>query len=281
MKMVVFTDLDATLLDSETYSWAPARSGLTALKECDAAVILVSSKTFAEMESLHRELELQDPFVVENGGGIFFRPESSVLSHVSNLSRYPVRQYGDFVLLSLGTEYEPLVQSLQEISQSLGLPLKGFSSMTDGEVADLTGLDLNEAAKARKRLFDEPFVIQGSAAGKEEDLRRIAAAKGLTAVQGGRFWHLIGHAGKGVATAMLIQAYRTMHDDVLTLGLGDSPNDFPFLELVDRAVLVGAGGKSLDLPDSLGDAHQTESPGPRGWNEAVLEILHELQCEAR
>ncbi|MFH1116554.1 MAG: HAD hydrolase family protein, partial [Pseudomonadota bacterium] len=117
MKIVVFTDLDATLLDSDTYSWAPARESLQALKESDASVILVSSKTFAEMESLHRELELHDPFVIENGGGIFFHRESSVLSHISNLSRHPAREYGRFVLLSLGTEYEGLVRSLAEISE--------------------------------------------------------------------------------------------------------------------------------------------------------------------
>jgi len=273
MKIIVFTDLDATLLDPETYSWAAARESLQVLKERRAAVILVSSKTFAEMEHLHHELGLHDPFVVENGGGIFFPPESSLSSHVFNLCGYPMRQYGDHMLLSLGTEYERLVQSIVEISESLGVPLVGFSSMTDCEVADLTGLDLKEAGRARTRLFDEPFVIQGSAAGKEAVLQEIAAHKGLTAVQGGRFRHLIGHAGKGMAVALLIEAYRSIYEHVLTIGLGDSPNDFPFLELVDRAVLVGAAGKPLDLPEKLRDAHRTERSGPRSWNQAVLEIL--------
>ena len=71
-------------------SWIAARESLQALKEFDAAVTLVSSKTFAEMEPLHRELELHDPFVVENGGGIFFPPESPLLPNLSDRSHYPI-----------------------------------------------------------------------------------------------------------------------------------------------------------------------------------------------
>ncbi|MDQ7785021.1 MAG: HAD-IIB family hydrolase [Desulfomonilaceae bacterium] len=280
MKLVVFTDLDATLLDSETYSWEPARESLAVLRAREAVVVLVSSKTFAEMEPLHRELELQDPFIVENGGGIFIRRESPVLSHISK-SRYPIWQHGDYACITLGTDYETLVQSLVEISQCLGIRLVGFSAMSDREVAALTGLDLKDAARARTRLFDEPFIIRGEKIDAEAAVQRAAAAKGLTAVQGGRFGHLIGHPGKGSAAAMLIDAYRSMYGNVLTIGLGDSPNDFPFLELVDRPVLVGAAGKPLDLPEAIRDARRTESPGPRGWNEAVLDILNEITAEDR
>lgn len=281
MKIVVFTDLDATLLDSQTYSWEDAREALEVLKARRASLVLVSSKTFAEMAPLHRELQLDDPFVVENGGGILIPPESLLVSHVSGLSQRTMQRYGDYLLLSLGTEYESLVQSLVEISDSVGLPLVGFSSMTESEVAALTGLDLEEAGRARTRLFDEPFLVQGATADKEAALQQIGHAKGLIVVPGGRFWHLIGHAGKAAAVAVLIEAYRSIHDHVLTIGLGDSPNDFCFLELVDRAVLVGAEEKVLDLPEGIRDAYRTESRGPRGWNQAVLKILSEIKKPGR
>ena len=70
MKLVVFTDLDATLLDPDTYQWLPAQEALLALKARYSGLVLVSSKTHAEMLPLHRELGLSDPFIVENGGGI-------------------------------------------------------------------------------------------------------------------------------------------------------------------------------------------------------------------
>jgi mannosyl-3-phosphoglycerate phosphatase len=276
MKIVVFTDLDATLLDSDTYSWSPAREGLKALKERDASLVLVSSKTFAEMEPLHRDLSLEAPFVVENGGGIVFRCGHSLLSEVAAKTGRSVRESEDYNLISLGTEYSELVRNLGEISQELGLSVKGFSSMSDREVADLTGLELAEASGARCRMYDEPFLILESTDEKDRELRLAAQARGLTAVQGGRFWHLIGHSGKGVAVTLLMEAYKHRYDRVFTLGLGDSPNDFPFLELVDTAVLVGREGLFPDVPAALHAVRRTRCPGPEGWNDAVLGILGAL-----
>ncbi len=54
-----------------------------------------------------------------------------------------------------------LVRSLAEISAEVGTPLLGFSAMSDEEVAKATGLPAEQAAKARMRLFDEPFMISG------------------------------------------------------------------------------------------------------------------------
>jgi hypothetical protein len=49
---VVFSDLDGTLLDHETYSFDAARPGLDALKSRGIPLILASSKTRAEMQDL-------------------------------------------------------------------------------------------------------------------------------------------------------------------------------------------------------------------------------------
>lgn len=276
MKIIVFTDLDATLLDSETYSWSPAQEGLKALKEREASIVLVSSKTLPEMELLHRDLSLEAPFVVENGGGIVFSSGHPLFSEIVSRTRHSAREYGDYGLISLGTEYDELVRILDEIARELGFPLKGFSSMSNVEVAALTGLDLEEASRARSRMFDEPFLILDSTDEKGNAVRQTAQAKGLTAVQGGRFWHLIGHSGKGAAVTLLIEAYRQRYGPVFTLGLGDSPNDFPFLELVDTPVLVGREGDPSHVPAVLHAIRRTRSPGPEGWNDAVLEILGEL-----
>lgn len=47
--LLVFSDLDGTLLDSHSYDWQPAAPWLTRLREANVPVILCSSKTSAEM----------------------------------------------------------------------------------------------------------------------------------------------------------------------------------------------------------------------------------------
>ena len=70
-KIIVFTDLDSTLLHPKTYSFDAAMPALKLIKEKDIPLILCSSKTRAEIEVYRKKLDNQHPFVSENGGGIF------------------------------------------------------------------------------------------------------------------------------------------------------------------------------------------------------------------
>lgn len=277
MKLLVFTDLDATLLDEETYSWSAAAEALTSLKERDAAIILVSSKTFAEMTPLHKELGLEHPFVVENGGGIALKAESALVSILLETARTgDPEQRGSLVLFPLAARYDELRAGLEKISANIGVRLVGFGSMSHSEVASRTGLSLKEAARARQRDFDEPFVLPDAEAETEERLVRAAAESGLAVVKGGRFWHLIGHRGKGEAVSILLAAYRALYGNTVSVGLGDSPNDYPFLELVDIPVIVSPPDGISSLPPLLAAALRTALPGPRGWNQAIRTILADL-----
>ena len=85
--LVVFTDLDGTLLDHETYSYGPAQEALDLLERKRIPLILCSSKTRAEIELIQLDLRLRHPFISENGGAIFmprayfpFTPEGTRVS---------------------------------------------------------------------------------------------------------------------------------------------------------------------------------------------------------
>lgn len=276
MKIIVFTDLDATLLDQQTYSWEAAAEALEALKTVHAGIVLVSSKTFTEMVPLHRELGLADPFIVENGGAIAFRADSPIASQLLPLRNESDPIFGaDYSMVPLGARYEELVRALEEISSEVGSQLRGFAAMSDKEVAELTGLELHEALNARKRDYDEPFVIT-EAKCIEKEIVDAAEARGLRVVRGGRFWHLVGHEGKEAAVATLLEIYRRIHPQLVTVALGDSPNDFSFLELADFPVLVGGARDGAVLPSSLTHSSRV-AQGPEGWNDAILEILLHLK----
>jgi mannosyl-3-phosphoglycerate phosphatase len=274
MKLLVFTDLDATLLDPNTYSWEAASDAIQALRERQASIILVSSKTRAEMEPIHREIGLGDPFIIENGGGIVV-PEKELIT--LELSQNPALGHPTidqgWLIYQLGASYAELVEQLDSIATEVGCALKGFSAMTEAEVIALTGLGPQEAANAKKREFDEPFVATDVAKGKQKEIESAASYRGLTVVAGGRFWHLMGHKGKGGAVSILIEAYRRVFTDVHSIGLGDSPNDFPFLEVVDTPILLGDDAV-FPLPPSLASRVIVDPVGgPEGWNISIQKIL--------
>ena len=70
-RMIVFSDLDGTLLDHETYSFEPARPALDRLKREGHVLVLASSKTAAEIAPLRDAMGFSHcPAIVENGAGI-------------------------------------------------------------------------------------------------------------------------------------------------------------------------------------------------------------------
>ena len=57
-QLLVFTDMDGTLLDHHDYSYAPALNMLDILKGRHIPVIPTTSKTKAELDSLMGDLSL-------------------------------------------------------------------------------------------------------------------------------------------------------------------------------------------------------------------------------
>ncbi len=70
-QLVIFTDLDGTLIDRDTYQSEEAKSTLDVLRRKSIPVILCTSKTRSEIERLRNPMGLNTPFVVKNRAAIF------------------------------------------------------------------------------------------------------------------------------------------------------------------------------------------------------------------
>ena len=69
--LLIFSDLDGSLLDIHTYDWQPAMPWLDRLQDNQIPIILCSSKTAAEMLDIQQDLGLEGlPFIAENGAVI-------------------------------------------------------------------------------------------------------------------------------------------------------------------------------------------------------------------
>lgn len=265
-RWVVVSDLDGTLLDEQTYDWQPAKPALDALDARDVPLVLSTSKSFAELEPLRQAMGHHGPFIVENGGAVYV-PEGQ-LGEIPN-----ARRQDGFDVIDLGTPYADLVAILRAAAAESGVRVRGFHEMDDDEVARLTGLPSAAAARARRREFDEPFLILDDAA--EADVGRLRAAieaRGARMTCGGRFHHVLGHSDKASALAALVAFYRRAHGRVQVAVLGDALNDAPMLAAADEAIIIRSP-RADAVRALVPGATITDTPGPAGWNAAVLALL--------
>jgi mannosyl-3-phosphoglycerate phosphatase len=269
-KLLIFSDLDGTLLDRKTYSFEPALPALQVIRMKRIPLILSSSKTRAEMERYRKRLENDHPFISENGGAVFV-PKG----YFSFPFPYD-RESDDYLVLELGTFYLKILEVLRAVKDETGLSIKGFSDLTAEEISVRCGLGLEEAGLAKMREYDEPFLLEGGT-GEVEMVRRKIEEKGMTYVWGGQFHHLLGRNDKGKAVEILKELYVREFSSVSSVAIGDSLNDIPMLLVVDHPIFLKEreeGGPEILCRNLT----SYRGAGPSVWNEAILHLLNRLKA---
>lgn len=258
--LLIFTDLDGTLLDIHTYDWQPAASWLERLRDEQVPVILCSSKTAAETGDIQRELGLEGlPFIAENGAVI-----------------QPDARWEKATRVVGGMNHEDICRAIAQIRLQTAFRFTSFDDVDNGVIGEWTGLNRVRAQLAR-RLEACVTLIWRDDDAQLARFEEALAARGLKIVQGARFWHILdARCGKDVAVRWLVEQYRR-HEGLepTTLGLGDGPNDAPLLDSVDAAVVVkGINRHGVTLRnESPVRVYRTQRPGPEGWREGLDHFL--------
>ena len=253
--LVVYSDLDGTLLDHETYSWQPAKPALSRLAQLKVPVILASSKTGQEVRRIQKQMNLDEyPAIVENGAGI-------VRPFMASTTRQD--------------DYVRLRQSLDQMPVDLRRQFVGFGDMSNEDVARLTNLSYQEAEDARARQFSEPGLWSGTEHQKRAFFSELEKLR-IAAREGGRFLTLSFGSSKMDRMAEINSQY----SPEMTVALGDAPNDREMLEHADYGFIVANPHRPL-LPRMSGELsghiQRTQLAGPEGWNVAINGFLDRLE----
>ena len=271
MKLILFTDLDGSLLDYETYSFRASEPALDIIRERQIPLIFTTSKTRPEVEQLQRKMGISEPFIIENGAAVYF-PHGYRGINIKEGFRESA-----YAVIRLGEEYAEIRKFVESVKERY--KIRGFGDMFPEEIASLAGLSAAEAIQAKRREFTEPFVMEDMSVFL--NLEDAARARGFKIARGGRFFHLMGEGqdkGRAVKIATEIIS-ENINDKVISIGIGDSANDIPMLKCVDIPVLIPhPDGRFEDF--AIKNLLRAGQPGSKGWNQIMIDILSNITTES-
>lgn len=264
-RLVIFTDLDGTLLDLKTYSYLPALEALGRIIKGGVRLVFCSSKTRVEQQHLQERIGIRDVMIVENGSAVLIPPDRAPL-HAESPAPLEV--------IELGGSADRIRSELDAVRRELRLRFRGFTEIPLEELCRLTDLDAEAALRAQTRQYSETIV--GEMSGAEiGSLRDALQSRGLSCIRGSRFHTVVSSKiDKGRAVRLVTVMIRNQKGDISTAGIGDSRNDEPMLAAVDRPFLLQ---KPDETWENIRLAHMTrvDGSGPVAWNRLVCRLLDE------
>ncbi len=242
IQVVIFSDLDGTLINKDTYSFSKAKKALKLIREKKIPLVIVSSKTRVEIEVYRKKLKNNHPFISENGGAIFIP---------KNYFKFKFKEKvkGKYKVIEFGASYKKLVKVMKKIDKKFGTT--SFYELSSEEISKQSGLNKEEARFAKKREYDVVFSIDNKK--NKNKILNFIRKKGFNYTKGGRYYHMLGKNNKGKAVRKLIRLYkRNYRKKIFSVGFGDSENDSSLIKKVDEGYFV---------------------KGPEDWNRIVIKNL--------
>ena len=263
---IVFTDLDGTLLDHHSYSSTKAYPALAYCHALEIPVIPITSKTYAELIPIRAALNLESPFIVENGAAVY------IPKHLGMKFTEELEDKGDYWTYSMAPKRTQWLKIIDKLSATFADEFCHFESMTPLEIVNATGLTFPQAQLAKQREYGEP-VLWLSTESRKAEFIEAATSLGASPILGGRFIHINGQASKADAMQWLMRQYnQNSHGKhFVSVALGDGPNDITMLNTAAYAAQIRSPAHEFPaLTRSENNApYQTKFEGPAGWNEYI------------
>jgi len=271
---LIFTDLDGTLLDHNTYRHDAATVLLDKLNQIGIPVIPISSKTFAEILPLREKINNQHPFITENGAGIYI-PKGYFENYDGNNNHSTAQ---DFLTISASRPRATWLKMLTEQASDFTTEYQTFHALNKLEgpeaISRVSGLSIDQSVLANQREFSETVVWLSTDSRKKAFIKVMSAA-GAKVHQGGRFLSITDQIDKGAALKCLTSIYAQQSNikSCETLAIGDGNNDISMLEVADSALIIRSPHHRPPVLKRTEKVSTSLKNGPEGWVAGVTRWL--------
>ena len=260
-KILIFTDLDGSLLNKETFKSDVIKDYFKELIRNGIIIIPNSSKTEAELLDFNEQNNLDLSFIAENGSSIHRLnkihqnlPDKIIISRTIDEIRNIYEE-------NISLDFENKITHILELERE--------------KQQKILGLPLDKIKLAIKRNHSIPIKFNGTESEKNE-FTKILKNSGLTIQTGGRIMNVCDNVNKSKAMSKALQLIRKQLDDeIITIGVGDNENDIEMIKHTDYPCLV----KNENFDSSLiniDNLIKSDEPSPKGWSDVIKTALQKI-----
>ena len=259
--IIIFTDLDGTLLHRDTFEFDGIKDYVKDLTSKGIVIIPNTSKTQVEIEDFNKKLNLNLPFISENGSAIF---------GLDNINK----NFPNNIVLSREKEITFKVFQ-KKIPENLRSKCKIITKMEKKIQKEIFGLSDKSLKNVLNRSYSTPILFKGNGEQKK-DLFKTVKTIGLSLHEGGRVINICDNVSKVKAMNKVLKIIKKTENKIKTIGVGDNYNDLEMLKNSDFACLV-FNDKFLMEPININNCIVSKQSAPLGWEEVVKLALEKIK----
>tara|TARA_B100000886_G_C20363712_1_gene466376 strand:+ start:286 stop:1092 length:807 start_codon:yes stop_codon:yes gene_type:complete len=255
--IIIFTDLDGSLLDRDNFKFDQIKDYLRSLIDNGIIIIPNTSKTEKEIKKFLNELGSETPFISENGSSI----------HGLNLinANFPNK-------IVLSRDKHKLLEIFNsKIPKELKEKCKFISEMNSKQQSKIFDLQDNNLKNALNRKYTIPFLFEGDKIQKNKLIKILRSAT-LTMQEGGRVINLGDNTNKVKSMNQVLKIYKKVESRIKVIAVGDNFNDLDMLRNCDIPCLVFNDQFKQDQIN-IGNLIVSNKPSPEGWADVIKKAL--------
>ena len=266
-KVIIFTDLDETLLKENKYNYNILNNFIKTLLQKEYEIIPVTSKTYLEVINLLKQIKYKLPFSVENGAAYYIP--------INKSKNYLYRKIVNPCAIKKNAIKKILKKS---IFKAFLHNLKYIEDLSIVEQKEITKLNSKQLEGFNSREFSIPVLISGDKYFKkkfEENLFKY----NLKIVFGGKLNNISGLHSKLNSLNFFSNKYKQKlrNTKIISISLGDNQNDIEILNNSNYSGIIKNNTyETLNL-NKKKNIFRSFTKAPFGWVEVLKKIIIKME----
>ena len=266
-KILIFTDLDETLLKENKYYYNILNSFIKKILSHDCAIIPVTSKTYLEVIDILKQIRFKLPFSIENGAA-YYLP-------IKNTKDYAYKKILNPFAVNKITMRKILNKN---IFKNHLKNIKFIENLSFLDQKKITKLNSRQLKNFNSRQYTIPVVLDGN-----EHFKNFFEASllkyNLKIISGGKLNNISGAHSKLDSLNFFTNEYKKKfrNEKLITISLGDNHNDIEILNYSNYSGIIKNKNYKIINLKKKNNIFRSFTEAPYGWVETIKKIIIKME----